>query len=448
MLKSILGKPNDIKQDILVSFVKGDENFTIEDINPNDRKGLPSYLVKIDCLYLDDNYKFINTKKLEENLTLALEGIKVFGNEKMNVGFIENFKLSYELATVLFLISKKISDYNFTVFLKTFRDKTIFSEMENSIKIFKENSEFRKSSISLYGEGVLNQGMESVVKRTFGLKDAFKGKTLVIIDTHNQHHRNWHGMPDMRNTDDEPTGVIKAFTTLVKGLPDFKADYTLFASEGKNGIRFQIDKEYKATRSKIQDDLKFQIKQCDELTKRMGYQLISEEGFEADDIIGAYTRTFENLGGKVIILSSDKDMYQLISDNVRIFDTHKRRYVTEEDWLKKFDLPPEKIIYSLAIQGDVSDNVPGIKGVGKVGAAKLINEFGDIDGIIAGADTLKKSKMKENILAGFDDLRMSYELVRLYDFLAIDVDWNKFKTPVYNPFFLVYDELERFQITV
>jgi len=448
MIKSILGKPNDIKQDILVSLVKGGENFIIDDINPENKKGFPSYLVKIDCLYLEDNYKYINTKKLEDNLEEALEGIRIFGNEKMNVGFIENFELSYEVSTILFLISKKFETFNFTVFLNRFKDKQIFSEMENSIKIFKDNSEFRKSSLFLYGEGVLNQGMESIVKRTFGLKDIFKGKTLLIVDTHNQHHRNWHGMPDMRNSDDEPTGVIKAFTTLVKGLPSFNADYTLFASEGAKGIRFQIDKEYKANRSKIQDDLKFQIKQCDELTEKMGYQLIREEGFEADDIIGSYTRTFEKLGGKVIILSSDKDMYQLITENVSIYDTHKKKYVTEEDWLKKFDLPPEKIIYSLAIQGDVSDNVPGIKGVGRVGAAKLINEFGNIEGIIAGAESLKKSKMKENLLAGFDDLRMSYELVRLYDFLAIDVDWNKFKTPTYNPFFLVQEELERFAINV
>ena len=448
MIKSILGRPNTNKKDILVSLIKSDEPFSIEDINPNNKPGYPSYLVKIDCLHLEDNYKYIDSIKLEENLIEALNGVKAFGDEKMNVAFIENFKLSYEVATVLFLIAKKIENYNFTVFLNGFNDKRIFSDMEKSIHIFKENSGFRSSSISLYGEGVLSKGMESIVKRTFGLKNTFKGKTLCIVDTHNQHHRNWHGMPDMRNEADEPTGVIKAFTTLVKGLPKFKSEYVLFASEGRNGIRYQIDKEYKATRSKTPDDLKFQISQCDKLTKAMGFQHISEEGFEADDIIGAYTRAFERLGGKVVILTSDKDMYQLISDNVSIYDTHKKKYIVEEDWLKKFDVAPNKIVYSLAIQGDTSDNVPGIAGVGKVGAAKLIKEFGDIEGIIAGAETLKKSKMKENLLAGFDDLRMSYELVKLYDFLAVDIDWNDFKFPVYDPFLLVHDELERFKINV
>ena len=448
MLKSILGKPNHNMKEVLISFVKNKKPFVIEDINPNNKSGQPSYLIKIDCLYIDDNFNYINEKKLEENLTEALNGIAAFGDDSFKIGFIENFKLNYSLATSLFIIAKNFSNYNFTVFLSSFEDKKIFNEMENAISIFKNNPDFRKTTPSLFGKDVLTKSQECIVQRTFNLNNSYEGKVLLIIDTHNQHHRNWHGMPDMRNQKDEPTGVIKAFTTLVKGLSFFKADFVLFASEGKNGIRYTIDKDYKGTRDKISDDLKFQIKECDKLTKKMGFQHISEEGFEADDIIGSYTRTFEKLGGKVIIASSDKDMYQLLSENVSIYDTHKKKYISEDDCFEKFKVLPNKVIYSLAIQGDVSDNIPGIKGIGVTGAAKLIDQFGDIENIIDGAETLKKSKMKENLLAGFDELRMSYELVRLYDFLAVDVNFNDFKMPAYNPFSLVYDELDRFEITV
>jgi len=451
-LKYILGKPNDIKKDVLISLVKSDKAFEIEDINPQKISGMPSYLIKIDCLYLEDNfkYKYINTIKLEENLSSALDGMTVFNLEikNLNISFIENFNITYTLGTSLFLIARKFTDYTFTVFLKDFKDRNILVELDRAIHVLKENESFRKISPTLFGKGVLTQAQESIVKRTFKLENSFKGKTLLIADTYNRYHQAWHGMGNLRSDKDEPTGVIKNFTTFVKGISKFDADYIIFASEGQNGIRYQIDENYKGTRSKVDDDLTFQIKACNSMIKKMGFSLIAEEGFEADDIIGSYTRLFESLGGKVIILTSDKDMYQLLSDNVQIHDPLKKRFILEEDWIKKFELPPEKILYSLAIQGDTSDNVPGVKGIGYIGAAKLINAYGDVEGVIANIDKLKEGAQKKNLENGIDNLRMSLELVRLYDFLAIDTDFTKFRIPTYNPLFLVQDELERFNINV
>ena len=141
-------------------------------------------------------------------------------------------------------------------------------------------------------------------------------------------------------------------------------------------------------------------------------------------------------------------MYQLLSDNVSIYDPLKKRMIIEEDWLKKFHLPPKDIHLSLALQGDTSDNVPGVKGIGDITAAKLIKSYGDMEGIISNIPNIKAKKMKENMENGIDNLRMSYELVRLYDFIAIDVDFTKFRVPTYNPLFLIQDELDRFNIYV
>lgn len=378
------------------------------------------------------------------NMLSALE----VPEKKFKVVFIENFNVSYSTGTSLYFVAKKFKNYSFTLFVDNIKSKNVLNELKEAIDVLKSSEDFRKIAYKFVGQNVLTKPQETIIKKTYGVREDFSGKTLLIIDTHNQYHRNWHGMPDMRNTADEPTSVVKAFTTLVKGLDKYSADYVIFASEGKDGIRYQIDSEYKATRSDLADDLRFQMRACDHMTKKMGFSLISETGFEADDIMGSYTRTFEKLGGKVIIITSDKDMYQLMSNNVKIYDPFKKKYITNENCLAKMEVLPEKVVYSLAIQGDVSDNVPGVPGVGKKGAAKLLEEYGNIEGIIANIPNMKKSKQKENLENGIEDLRKSFELVRLYDFLADDVDFNQFKFPTYNPFMPVQEELEKYEINI
>jgi len=454
MLHYHLGKPNTVNKEVLVQFEKigtSENGFIIEDINPNKKVGIPNTLIKVDCLYLKDDYSRINLDKFIENITIAIEGLFAFDefSKKLNVSFVDLFKISYKNATLLFLLANKFSSQmNFYVFMEDLESRRIFDELSDAIDTIKSNKEYRMMAKNLYGKNVLTKSQECILEKTFGLVPDFSGKTLKIVDTHNLHHRNFHGMPDMRNTNDQPTAIIKGFTLFMKSILENPTDYIIFASEGGNAVRYDIFEDYKANRSETTDDLRSQIKICNELTEKMGLALVREEGFEADDIIGSYTEFFTRYGGTVEIVSSDKDMYQLISDKVKIWNQFDRKYISEEDWMKKFAVSPDKIVYSLAIQGDTSDNVPGIKGLGKVAAAKLINEFGDIEGIIKGAETLKKSVMKEKLLAGFDDLRMSYDLVRLYDFLAEEADFNQFKFPTYNCFYLIEKELAELKINL
>lgn len=454
MLNYFFGKPNENKKDFLIQFVQVGTNeygFDIEKINPNERIGVANYLIKIDCLYLDNDFSRINLDMFLSKTVEALEGMFAFGEpkSKWNVAFSDIFDITYRNATLLFLISRKFTDtMDFFVFIQDLESRLIFDELSQAINTIKSDKDYRLNAKSLYGKNILTKAQECIIEKTFALTPDFSGKTLKIIDTHNLYHRNFHGMPDLRSSKDVATAVIKSLIILVKGLKVNPVDYIIFASEGSNGIRYDIFDDYKGNRSKMDDDLVLQIKSCNDLIEKMGFSLVREKGFEADDIIGSYTRYFERYGGKVQITTGDKDMYQLISDNVSIYDPGKRKWIVEEDWMKKFEVSPDKIGYSLAIQGDTSDNVPGIAGIGKVGAAKLINEFGDIEGIINGAESLKKSKMKEHLLAGFDDLRMSYDLVKLYDFLAEEADFNQFKFPSYNYFYLIEKELNELEINI
>ena len=455
MLKKILGEPNHNNKEILIEFEEisfNQNGYLIEDINPNNKIGIPNFLLKVGCIFDDTN--IIDSELLVSRTSEGLDGIFAFDEfpSKINAAFINKFEGKYKVAASYLLLSNVFKDeVDFFIYLKDLPSVKIFEELDDAIDVIKHNKDYRNSAKDVFGTGTLCPAQEAILEKTFNLQPSFVGKKLKIVDTHNLYHLNFHGMGDLRNSKDEPVAVIKGLITFLSGLKKEDFDYIIFASEGKNGIRYKIFDEYKGTRPPTPEELTSQIDICNKLTRKAGFKVISEEGFEGDDVIGAYTRFFLKYGGTVEIISSDKDMYQLINpndDSVKIWDPYNRKYIGEADWMKKFEVSPDKILSSLAIQGDTSDNVPGIKGVGKVGAAKLIAQFGDIEGIINGASSLPENKLKEKVLANFDNLRMSLKLVTLYDCIANEADFNEFKFPSYNYLYLIQDDLEELEINI
>ena len=196
-------------------------------------------------------------------------------------------------------------------------------------------------------------------------------KTLTIIDTFGFFFRNFYALPNLRNKDGFPTGLITGFANFIYTLrEEHETDYILFAldAKGKN-FRHEIDPNYKANRSPAPEDLKTQLPVAISWIDKMGFKSFLQEGFEADDVIAAAVKFAKEHDIKVRIVSHDKDLYQLIEDGkVTIYDPMKKQEIDSQKCFEKFGVYPQKVGDYLAIVGDAADNIPGVKGIGAKGA--------------------------------------------------------------------------------
>ncbi len=222
-------------------------------------------------------------------------------------------------------------------------------------------------------------------------------KTLLLVDGSSYLYRAFHAMPDLRNHLNEPTGAIQGVLNMLRRLhKDYPADYSacVFDAKGKT-FRDDIYPEYKANRASMPDDLRNQVAPLFEAIKAMGWPLIVEEGVEADDVIGALAKQAEREGMRVIISTGDKDISQLVNENITIVNTMPNAFRKGDEKLdiagveEKFGIPPSLIVDYLILIGDTSDNVPGVEKVGPKTAVKWLKEYGSLDNIIANADQIK-----------------------------------------------------------
>jgi len=267
--------------------------------------------------------------------------------------------------------------------------------------------------------------------------------TLTIIDTFGFLFSNYYALPYLKAKNGTPTGMITGFVNFISNLGrDYQTNYILFSvdSKGKN-FRNEIYPEYKANRSEAPQDLKTQLPIALELIKEMGFKSIEKEGYESDDIIASITNVAKNKGIKVIIVTHDKDMYQLIDDDkVVIFEPRKKIFINEEEAYKKFGVHPKDFINFQALLGDSSDNVPGVKGVGIKTASKLINEYHTLENIYANIDEIKGA-VKKKLIEGKESAFLSRKLVTLKNDLFNDINLEEFKFPEVNPIIKVADKL-------
>lgn len=239
-------------------------------------------------------------------------------------------------------------------------------------------------------------------------------KKIVLVDGSSYLFRAYHALPYLTNSKGEPTGAILGIINMLKKLPTrYKTDYVavIFDPKGKT-FRHDMYPEYKANRKAMDDELRVQIQPLHEIIKKMGFPVIIEDGVEADDVIGTLAVELEKQGHEVVISTGDKDMAQLVTENVTLFDSMKNATTDISMVIEKFGVRPDQIIDYLALMGDSSDNIPGVAKVGPKTAVKWLSEFGNIEGVIENQDEIR-GKVGESLRASTDLLRLSYQLATI-----------------------------------
>jgi DNA polymerase I len=251
--------------------------------------------------------------------------------------------------------------------------------------------------------------------------------SLYLIDGHNVLYRTFFGVPRLTAPDGTPTNVVLGVARiLLKILREERPDAVVAVFDSREPTpRHAIYPDYKANRLKIPEDLAAQIPVVDELIDALGVRRIEVAGTEADDIIGTLSRLAEERGMDVVIVSSDKDMYQLVSKRVKVRDGLKEHTVGEAQVEEVFGVPPGKVTDLLAMAGDPSDNVPGVPGIGEKTASELIRDFGSLDAVLAHPERLKGAR-REKIEKGADAARLALRLVTIDRDIPIREDWSGF----------------------
>ncbi len=273
-------------------------------------------------------------------------------------------------------------------------------------------------------------------------------KTVTVIDTFGFFFRAFYALPQhLKNKDGFPTGLLTGFTNFISSLEkNHDSDYIIFAIDSKGDtFRNEIDPNYKAHRKAPPEELTMQLPIAIEWIDKMGYKTLGQSGFEADDMIASVVKQAKKKGYNVRVVSHDKDLYQLIDDGkVVVVDAVKNKVMDEEACIEKYGVSPKQFIDYQSILGDSADNVPGVKGIGKVGAEKLLKEYGSLDNIYENLATIKGANQKK-LIASKDDAYMSKQLVTLRDDVFDEFDFEEYKMDVKNPFLNIYDELVKYE---
>ncbi len=240
----------------------------------------------------------------------------------------------------------------------------------------------------------------------------------------------YSGRGDMTNPDGVPVSAVFGFTQmLLKMLQDYHAPYmAVIFDAARANFRNDIYPAYKANRDETPDDLKPQFPLIREATEAFDLPAIELEGYEADDLIAAYTKEALAAGKKVVIVSSDKDLMQLVRPGVRMLDPMKGKWIEEEQVIEKFGVTPDKVVDVQSLAGDSVDNVPGVPGIGIKTAALLINEYGDLDTLLERASEIKQNKRREKLIEHAENARISKKLVKLDENAPTPVPLGNLKT--------------------
>ncbi len=274
-------------------------------------------------------------------------------------------------------------------------------------------------------------------------------KTITIIDTFGFFFRSYFALPPLRNSDGFPTGLLTGFANLVDSLHrDHATDYLVFALDTKGKtFRNDIYPEYKANRDPAPDDLVRQLPIAIEWIEQMGFANLSRDGYEADDVITTVTKFAKEKGMKVRIVSHDKDLYQMIEDGkVEMYDSVKKSIVDEKVCIDKFGVEPKDFVNFQAILGDSSDNVPGVKGIGKVGASKLITKYHTLESIYDDLENCGTLRIQKLLLESRELAFLSRDLVTMRTDVFKDIDIEGFLFEDKNYLSCLLEEFEFYEM--
>ena len=207
---------------------------------------------------------------------------------------------------------------------------------------------------------------------------------LFLIDGSGYIFRAFYGLPSMSNNDGVPVNAVFGYTKmLLKLIDDFKPIYVAVIFDvARKTFRNDLYDLYKANRSDPPDELIPQFSIIRDATNAIGLPVVEMEGYEADDLIATYSDIASKMNKNVIIVSSDKDLMQLVDQNTTLFDPMKQSWINDDIVFEKFGVYPNKVIDVQSLAGDTSDNIPGVPGIGIKTAAELINEYGDLDQLL------------------------------------------------------------------
>src|SRR3989339_858842 len=242
---------------------------------------------------------------------------------------------------------------------------------------------------------------------------------VFIIDGSSFLYRAYYGMRPLQTSQGVAVQAVYSFCRMIrKIIKDFNVEHIVFVwdSKGKN-IRHEIFPEYKATRQQAPLDLFEQKELILQFLTEIKMAQLSQVGIEADDLIGSLAKKFNDLGCQIMIVSGDKDLAQIVTnDSIKIFDAFKEKVVNEEQLTAQYGFPLTKLPFYFSLLGDASDNIPGVKGIGKKGATDLVVQFDSLDDLYARIDKVDKRRTKELLLDQKDNAYLSLKLFTLHNY--------------------------------
>jgi DNA polymerase-1 len=259
------------------------------------------------------------------------------------------------------------------------------------------------------------------------------GDHLYLIDGSGYIFRAYHALPPLtRKSDGLPVGAVQGFCNMLYKLlkqmsaEDQPTHIAVIFDKSSKSFRNEIYPQYKAHRPDAPADLVPQFGLIRQATVAFNVACIEQDNYEADDLIATYARQAEAAGATVRIVSSDKDLMQLVTDNVALYDTMKDKEIGRDEVIEKFGVPPEKVIEVQALAGDSVDNIPGVPGIGVKTGAQLIEEYGDLETLLARAEEIKQPKRREKLIEFADQARVSKQLVTLKTDVPLDHELDEF----------------------
>ncbi len=257
-----------------------------------------------------------------------------------------------------------------------------------------------------------------------------------LIDGSGYIFRAYYALPPLsRKSDGLPTGAVSGFCSMLfKLLEDSRSDdsvhkpthFAVIFDSARKNFRNDIYSEYKANRAEAPDDLVPQFEYIRKSVEAFNLPSIELLNYEADDLIATYAKIITKAGAKVTVISSDKDLMQLVSSKIRLFDPMKSRVIGEKEVLEKFGVKPNQVIDVQSLAGDSSDNVPGVPGIGIKTAAELINKYKNLENLLDKASEIPQNKRRETLISNKDKAILSKQLVTLKDDVPIKNDPNEF----------------------
>ena len=265
-------------------------------------------------------------------------------------------------------------------------------------------------------------------KQTAAARPVAKGDHVYLIDGSGYIFRAYHALPPLtRPSDGLPVGAVHGFCGMLwkllreAGELSPPTHFAVIFDLSEHTFRNELYADYKAHRPDMPEDLVPQFPLIRDAVKAFNVACLEQKGYEADDLIATYAREAQEVGADVTIVSSDKDLMQLVRPGIRMYDTMKNKVIGEEEVMERFGVPPSKVIEVQALIGDSTDNVPGVPGIGVKTAALLINEYGDLDTLLTRASEITQPKRRESLITFADQARLSRTLVILDTHVPVEV---------------------------